>query len=75
MRSSQRYGIQLNRVIDVVNLVIIRTNVAIFKYTNGVFKIHNTEILHRRSGCQRKINCHEIRFFNILIFQMIRRTI
>jgi hypothetical protein len=34
------------RVTDVLILVIICTNVAVFKYTNGFFKVHNTEILH-----------------------------
>jgi predicted Na+-dependent transporter len=66
-------GIQdaINIVNDVIILVIICTNVAVFKYTNRVFKVHNTENLHRKSGCQCKVNCDGIRLFNILIFQMI----
>jgi hypothetical protein len=60
--------VAFNRVIDVLILFIICTNTAVFKYMNGVFKVHNTEILHRRSGCLCKLYCHEIKFFNILIF-------
>jgi hypothetical protein len=56
----------VNSVTDVPILLLLY-KVAIFKYINGVFKVHNTEILHRRSGCQCKVNCHEIKFFNILI--------
>jgi hypothetical protein len=41
----------VNRVPSVLILFIIFTNVVVFKYTNGIFKVQNTEILHRRSGC------------------------
>jgi preprotein translocase subunit SecG len=58
----------VNKVTAVLILFIICTNVVVFKHTNGVFKVHITAILNRRSGCQRKINCPEIRFINILIF-------